>query len=186
MNLAPIPPLMRTLRRDHRGIPITFTSLVLPDGRHDFTRMEMSRWFQCVDQRLCMLCGQKLVKKMWFIGGPLCMHNRFFFDLGMHEECARFALLVCPYLAVRSYTHAKVRAIKSGDGPFIDAELNSSDKEKPIAFGLACTDGYALAKVQGDTLVRAKRWIKEIEWWNAGSRIMEAPPLVLKPNRMIR
>lgn len=166
---VPIPAEMRALPRDPRGLPITYTSMMLPDGRYDFTRADTLKWMECVKGRLCGLCGKPLPKKMWFIGGPLSMANRFFFDLGMHEACARYALVVCPYLAVRSFTKVKKRNIDEGDG-VISHELQSSNSKKPAVFGLAVTDGYEPVKFQGDALVRAKRWMRDIEWWDAGER----------------
>lgn len=164
---VPIPALMRQLPRDPRGLPITFTSLVAPDGRADFTRADHMKWLQCVKGSLCGLCGQRLNKKMWFIGGPLSMANRMFFDLGMHEECARYALLVCPYLATVKYREAKKRAI-GDDEVAASWDLTSSNSTKPDVFGLACTDGYKPIRFQGDLLVQAKRWVRTIEWWYAG------------------
>lgn len=161
---------MRNLPRDPRGLPVTYTSLTLPDGRIDFTQADTLIWRRCVKDRLCALCGNKLPKKMWFIGGPLTMVNRFFFDLGMHEECARYALVVCPYLAVRGFKGVKKRAIGADEPGIRQKELASSDSARPAVFGLAMTDGYDPVRFQGDELVRAKRWMREIEWWFAGER----------------
>lgn len=166
----PIPSLMRNLPRDTRGWPITYTSLILPDGRHDFTQADTYIWRRCVKDRLCALCGNSLTKKMWFIGGPLSMVNRFFFDLGMHEECARYALLVCPYLAVRGYGGVKKRAVGAHEVAQ-QKVLASSNLTRPEAFGLAMTDGYTPVVLQGDELVRAKRWMRPIEWWFGGERV---------------
>lgn len=165
-----VPLLMRDLPRDPRGFPITYTSMVMPDGRYDFTRADHFKWLACVKGRLCGLCGSRLPKKIWFIGGPLSMTNRMFFDLAMHEECARYALLVCPYLAVKGYRGAKKRNLEEGDG-FISHELTSSDSTKPKVFGLAVTDGYVAVRFQGDELVQAKRWMRDIEWWDAGQPV---------------
>lgn len=161
---------MRELPRDPRGLPITYTSMRLPDGRYDFTRADHHVWLRCVKDRCCGLCGQPLTKRMWFIGGPLTMVNRLFFDLGMHEDCARYALLVCPYLAVRSFTSVKKRNIPDSAVGW-QKELASADARKPAAFGLGQTDGYAPVTYQGDKLVRAKRWMRPIEWWYGGERV---------------
>lgn len=163
-----MPALMRDLPRDPRGLPITYTSLIMPDGRYDFTRADTAKWIECVKGRQCGLCGKALPKRMFFIGGPLSMTNRMFFDLGMHEECARYALVVCPYLALKSYLHAKKRNV--GTDEVLGYELASSNSIKPAVFGLAVTDGYTPVQFQGDMLVQAKRWTRDIEWWDAGER----------------
>lgn len=176
MSAAAIPAHMRDLPRDPRGLPITYTSLRLPDGSYDFTQADHRVWLRCVAGRLCGLCGKPLDKRQWFIGGPLCMVNRLFFDLAMHEDCARYALVVCPYLAVRSFTKVKKRNIEGGvheTYALVQKELASADARRPVAFGLARTDGYEPVAYQGDQLVRAKRWTRPIEWWFAGQRVDE-------------
>lgn len=170
---VPIPSYMKNLPRDHRGWPITFTSILLADGRYDFTTVDPVKWATCAKNRLCGLCGKPLLRRKWFIGGPKCMTFRVFFDLAMHEECARYALLVCPYLATPNYRGAKTRPVPD----IYREEIVSADMEKPAGFGLAVTDGYTVVEFQGDVLVKAKRWIRPVEWWRDGARIEDPPPM---------
>lgn len=169
---VPIPYLLSLLPRDSRGWPITYTSLKLPDGRYDFTTSDPLKWAIVAACRCCALCGIVLKREIWFIGGPKSMRNRFFFDLAMHEECARYALQVCPYLAMPKYLGAKKRLTPAD----MRVELVSSDKTKPVKFGLAKTNGYKLVKFQGDKLVLAKEWLAPIEWWKDGSILKENEP----------
>lgn len=170
MNAA-VPSYMRDLPKDRRGFPITFTSVKLPDGRIDFTTSDPRKWELVTRKRLCALCGKPLLKRVWFIGGPKCMEHRLFFDPAMHEECARYSLIVCPYLAMPSYLGAKKHLVPEE----FRVPITSSDTTKPQGFGLAVTDGYEVVEFQDDILVKAKRWTRPIEWWKDGERIAEPP-----------
>lgn len=164
-NEVPMPDRLARLPRDARGYPITFTVMRLPNGDHDFTTSDPFRWREALSKRLCGLCGEKLERKIWFIGGPKCIANRFFFDHPMHEECARYALVVCPYLAMPSYLGAKTHKVPEE----LRKTLVSSDSTKPVAFGLASTTWYRGVLVQGDTLLQAGPWV-DLEWWVDGKR----------------
>lgn len=168
MNTAvPMPHYLQRLPQDERGWPITFTSLKLPDGRFDFTTSDPVKWALVAQSRCCALCGIVLKREIWFIGGPKSMANRYFFDLAMHEECARYALQVCPYLALPKYLGAKKRLTPD----YARLELMSSDKTKPQVFGLAKTTHYKVVRFQGDLLVLARPWTAPIEWWKDGAII---------------
>jgi len=167
----PIPHYLEDLPKDPRGFPITYTSIKLPDGRYDFTTTDPRKWEQVVFGRLCALCGKPHEgEELWFIGGPKCMHYRMFFDPPMHEACARYSFEVCPYLAMPKYLGAKKRLMPD----HLRVELTSSDKTKPQLFGLATTRHYKPVVFQGDKLVLADKWTREIEWFKDGERT-EAP-----------
>lgn len=167
MSPVEVPSHIARLPKDARGWPITYTSLKLPDGRYDFTTSDPLKWNEVCFNRACALCGIVLPRHIWFIGGPKSMRFRFFFDLPMHEDCARYALAVCPYLALPKYLGAKKRI--TPDWARID--LASSDKVKPERFGLAKTTHYQPVIFQGDKLVKAREWVAPIEWWKDGERL---------------
>ena len=78
-----------------------------------------------------------------FIGGPRCETARAFVDGPMHEECARYAAKVCPFLARTDHDHAE-----TGPGPgVIVAEFVA--KGRPDRMGLFLTDGYRLQVLEG-------------------------------------
>lgn len=100
-----LPPRMHGLKRDHRGYPVFFT--VAPqwpmpeDGvRVDFRVIRLERHTACMEKRLCGVCGTRLGAELWFVGGPMCIQNRIFGDAPMHQECARYAMRVCPHLSI--------------------------------------------------------------------------------------
>lgn len=56
------------------------------------------RWSDCVQKKLCGMCGKPLDYWIAFIGGPESARSRAFLDPGMHVECAEYALDVCPWM----------------------------------------------------------------------------------------
>lgn len=154
---------------DKRGFPITFTSIEVSPGVYDFTTTDPRKWMLVVGSRACGLCGVVMKEDIWFIGGPKCMKFRMFYDPPMHEECARYALVVCPYLAMPKYLGAKTHLVPEQ----YRVPIVSSDKEKPDRFGLVTTKGYKPVMFQGDTLILADEWTRPIEWWKDGAPLSQ-------------
>lgn len=102
----PIPPLMKNLEVDHRGYPKFFIGTEGKSG-FNFIVNDQKRVFQCAKHDLCSLCGNKLHPGRWFVGGPLSAFcngdSPTYFDPPMHFGCMRYAMQVCPYLAMPSY-----------------------------------------------------------------------------------
>ena len=136
-----LPDRMKALPQ-YKGFPVPFTAFmkkepgVLMDVP-DFKITDMDKWARCVTGSLCAICGQKLDYWIWFIGGPQCRDTRLFFDLGMHEACARFAAATCPYLA-HGHDHAQASHVR------------------PAELFLFRTRGYALVKVDTAYYVQAE------------------------------
>lgn len=103
---VPLPDLMRNLPKDRRGLPIPFIVLRDRDQRPHFTVNDTSKTIRCLKDDLCPICGQKLHRGRWFVGGPLSAFHPdgWYFDTPMHADCMRYALSVCPYLAASKYT----------------------------------------------------------------------------------
>lgn len=99
-----VPHLMKKLPLDKRGYPITFTTTII-DGKPYFEIVDEHKRQTCIREDLCSVCGRKLYKNRSVVGGPLsAFHDGgAFIDVSMHTECARYALEVCPYLAIPNY-----------------------------------------------------------------------------------
>jgi hypothetical protein len=165
LSIVPMPPRIAALRRDSRGYPIAATVDVtrLPI---DFTITDPVIWMRFVQTRLCGVCGVPLGAHKAFVGGPLSMANRVFYDLPMHRECAEYSLRVCPYLAAPRFAHRR----KVPDGVHVIAVASDT---RPNEFGLAIARNYHLVEVNGDVVLRAHRWEAPIEWWSRGERTDE-------------
>lgn len=169
---VPVPETLALRPKDARGFPIPFVSAEV-NGKHDFRVIDHEKWKFVVARKVCQMCGQPIVGDIWFIGGPSCMVNHFFFDPGMHEDCARYALQVCPYLALPKFAYAKW--IEPGEGIELRA-TESVSMDRPERFGLLSAAGHQAVLLGRDLLVQAVV-VKSIEWFKEGEPC--DPPEVL-------
>jgi len=175
---VPIPSYLRRQPRDRRGFPIPFV-VYRPDGPApaEFAVLDPEKWKRCVYGHVCALCSKAFKGGIrtasgilfpdgnhYFIGGPLCYTNRLFFDPAMCEPCARYALQVCPYLAMPSYQK------RMPPKPDWNAIMETVGTARPAKFMLGRTTGFMLTEVGGELLIRAKPWL-DLEWWNEGKRV---------------
>ena len=159
-------PLSKGLRyrpKDGRGYPIPFLVLYV-EGKPDFRAIDTLKWKKCIEDKLCALCGRPLKKGYWFVGGPKCEQNRFFFDPAMHEDCARYALKVCPHLAISQSQRSKLPL------PYEGSKL--VDEQKSAYFMLGLTGNYQLVLLGGQPIIKAGTW-SYLEHWKDGEQIAQ-------------
>lgn len=152
-------------RPTYRGFIIPAISIMDAQGVPDFRVIDMEKWHQIVNQRLCAICGEKLVPgQYWFIGGDICEANHLFFDPAMHEECARYSFTVCPFLAFSDYSKRPTRALPEGYEVINHDELQNPKRPKRLA--LFFTANYRKANVRGTDqwMIMAGNWIT-VEWF---------------------
>jgi len=138
-------PRIASLPRDSRGFPVPYNVLHLEGREPDFTANNSEITEDCMQNGLCSICGGSLGTDVWFVGGPRSAFDPrgSYKDPPVHHECGTFALQVCPYLAVRSYTGIKPAArlrmlegiVRAGGVlGFVD---QTTSPEKPAHFILA-------------------------------------------------
>ena len=168
-----VPRRMRTLERDARNYPIPF--IVLRDrlGTPQFTINDFERVTLCIRKKLCGICGKRFDNGMWFVGGARCFTHEHgaFVDPPMHNECAEYALRICPFLAAPNYAkRIDTRRLKPGalDPGMAIATLQHMPAAQPERFGLGCTDRYDLHEQPGGgRIFVVARW-QYVEWWRNG------------------
>lgn len=94
-----LPDAIKVLPRDKRGFPVpAFAEWI--DGEPDF-RVVKAGWREnCVNRRLCWICGCRLGDRKWFVTGPMCTVTRTTSEPPCHAQCAEFAVRVCPFLSM--------------------------------------------------------------------------------------
>jgi hypothetical protein len=99
------PDRIARLPHDSRGLPIPWNVLRGPDGTPFFTVNDDRRAWRALREHLCPLCGERLGRWLWWVGGPLSAFdpNGWYLDLPGHHDCITFALAACPYLAAPKY-----------------------------------------------------------------------------------
>lgn len=162
-----LPHWMRSLPV-HNGYPVPYFAAIVddaPDPRVTDPRKSRS----CAKNRICWVCGQKLLSTCVFIGGPISTANLTYSDGPMHEECSTFALMVCPYLAVTK------RDRRSDDLEGRMAQSEFSSMEKPERFGQLFCKGFVTRPDSGLGLLflPVKSAVEKVVWWKDG-KVMES------------
>lgn len=98
-DAPPMPKTMASLPT-YQGWPVPWFVEVI-GGVVDFSIVSEKKRIASIGYRLCWICGSAIPDPSWiaFIGSNASVEQRIFFDPGCHEECARYAARVCPYLS---------------------------------------------------------------------------------------
>lgn len=165
----PIPERMQRLPRDARGYPIPFLVFVDSEGKPHFTINDHRKAWQCRTEDRCGICGDTLFRGRWFVGGPkAALHEHgAYIDAPMHDECAHYALQVCPYLAAPRWTKELGAFSKPADGlVLVDP---TQDPERPALFVAVMAIGHTITEPSG--YYRPKRPYRKLEYWLQGKEI---------------
>lgn len=95
----PLPPRMRKLSVDHRGYPVPWFVLWLPDGTPEHRAIDSGKWSLAIRERLCWVCGERCGKYLTFVLGPMCGLNRTTSEPACHHDCAEWSARNCPFLS---------------------------------------------------------------------------------------
>lgn len=97
-HIPQIPKELAHLKVDERGYPIPFF-VTKRDGKPDFVLLNTKRQDDCIEGKLCPICGKKLYKDyQYVITGPIGLKNRYISDPPMHRICAEFSMQACPHM----------------------------------------------------------------------------------------
>jgi hypothetical protein len=171
----PIPKRMAHLDRDERGYLIPVMVFRDNAGRPHFTINNEATRFMLLMNEQCSICGQKLLRVRWFVGGPLSAFHEHgtYMDPPLHRECMRYALQVCPYLALPSYAkRIDARTVRDPEPNriFIDP---TQDPNRPVVFVCVGASGQSIRHTGplSPIYVTPKRPYAAIEFWKDGRQI---------------
>jgi hypothetical protein len=170
---VPIPDKMKDLPVDDRGYPIPWTVLRGPsDGKPHFAINVEELRLKSIRERLCPICGVRLYRGFWFVGGPgsaLHPHGAYI-DPPLHKECAEYALKVCPYLAAPRYSgRVDDRTLKAADRARIPILIDRTMyPERPPLFVCGMTIGMTVT--ESLYLVPKRPW-RVLEYWRGGEML---------------
>lgn len=170
----PLPDKMKNLET-YRGFPVPYVILKDNSGVYQFKINDEVKRQKCIDIGLCAICGKLLGRDTWLIGGPLsAFHDHgAFVDTPGHYECYVYALQVCPYLAMRSYTPVLIDTDKV-DMPestvFVDPTVII---DRPEVFALIHITGFRIqdnGRLMSSYLIPRRPYLA-IELWDQGLRV---------------
>jgi hypothetical protein len=171
---VPVPVRLARRPRDHRGFIIPYFVAWLgtngaqtdePAGVPDFRIIDHRRMRECVHQRKCWLCGEKLGVHLAFVIGPMCCINQIISEPPSHKECAEYAMKVCPFLS-----RPRMRRNEK-DLPEDRAEAAGMPVARnPGTMVLWTTRSYRpfnAGSGNAGVLFRLGRW-EQVNWWKEG------------------
>jgi ferredoxin len=161
---------------DKRKLPIPFIAQ-REDGSFDFTTINSDNAVACLNYRLCAVCG--LEREWWsvFIGGPLSHESHNYQTPPMHEECAEFALALCPFIAIAGAKRATDNHASGVLGP-----AQSAEKPESWHWGKCRTNTIKARLVPLDPkkpsagqaiLFQAGRWVDSRTFIYKGKKLVE-------------
>lgn len=160
----PMPVGVSLLKKDERGYPIPYFADTSGD-RPRFWVIDPDKHRRAVDHMLCGICGYHFGgKPAAFVGGPRSIESRWFTDAAMHEECAIYALKVCPYLAAPSYRPKRLYT----DGAI---HFKPPGQPRPETFFMGIADKYFVLPTTRAIVIRASEWLRT-EKWQQGTRVL--------------
>lgn len=181
-----IPLIMKSLPKDKRGYPIPYIAQIDKNGKPHFTITDEMKRQQVLLDDLCGICGKKLVRFRYLVGGvkSAFMDEGAYLDPPMHMQCAEYALQVCPYIANPSYNKEKLINDKTWDyenNPNL-AIIDVNNSMPPVG-DLFVMVGFAEMKyVMAGSIVRfvkPEKPYKHCSYWQAGERLNPKEGLAL-------
>lgn len=127
-----------------RKLPIPFIAEVKANGEGEFTIFDETRVQQCLDGRLCAMCGDPMTREVALVGDRVALDpGGAFVEPPVHEGCALIAAGgLCPFL---SHQRVPRRPMAEGLAPIGDdpaslAEVGRSIAKRPVI--IAVCGGY--------------------------------------------
>jgi hypothetical protein len=176
-----MPDRVARLDRDKRGYPIPWNVLRNDNGFPFFTVNDDRRGWLALRGELCPICGERLGRFRYYVGGPLsAFHpNGWFLDLPGHYDCIRFALQTCPYIAAPKYL-GRVDVVHAEQLP-PEARVLLDDTqipERPEVFVALAGSRVEIGEPRGPggaliPYTRPRPPYLGIEYWRHGRRLSE-------------
>ena len=157
------PERVARLPKDDRGYPIFYAVSVDAEGKPNFRVIDPQKWELGIRDRLCGVCGQRLGKRLAFVGGPKSIKSRYFTDLPMHESCAEYAVQVCPFIVLPKFKYASEHKAAVAINPVVD-------DNRPQQFGIGITTKMKLVSLQGQIVIRAGAFAR-VQYWKEGQPV---------------
>jgi hypothetical protein len=172
------PPKMRLLDRDRRGYPVPWIVRRDLTKRPFFVVNDQEKVLACGHRKVCGICGRKLERDVWLIGGPGAAFHEHgaYLDPPMHHDCAAYALRVCPYLGTRYSGRVDAALVKHGKWPAAMRVVSDETMipEQPPFFVLARTSSARMIvdkEVSPTPRFHPKRPWLAVEFWRHGERL---------------
>lgn len=160
-----MPARIARLPRTANGYPIPYFVAYI-NGKPDMKILDAHKQLTCIQYRRCGICGESIGGEVAFISGPIGIANCVVTDPGMHEECAEYAIRVCPFMA-------RPNAKRAADFTYPEGSAKSPGalEERPDRTGIAISRAYA-GRNAGDGSVLIKFYPpSRVRWFVDGAEV---------------
>jgi hypothetical protein len=145
--------------KTYGGYPVPFVQIWI-DGKPDFRVIDPEKVRQCVNKKLCAICGVKLGEFCFFIGSDLCKANHLFTDPAMHGPCAEFATRSCAFLSGKKPEYSNRPVAES---VVRVEEMAASTRPKNMYVFTTRTKKFKFVKVEDSLMIQAGPWSRVVE-----------------------
>jgi len=178
----------------HRRLPIPFIAEVGPDGIGHFTILDNKRARDCLERRLCAMCGLPMGAEVALLGDAASLRpSGIWIEPPVHERCAEIAASgLCPFVSrervPRRPPEDGVAIV--GMGPDELADVGRTIAKRPWVMAIARTyttglvishGGHPVMVYQADAIVRVRRYA-----WDAAGKLAEVLPAPTRAVRVVR
>lgn len=160
-ELFDMPPSIAALPRDHRGYPVPKFA-TWKDGVPDFVLVSQQYFYECINEKLCWLCGGKMGTRNFFVTGPMCTITCTSAEPPVHMGCARFSVRNCPFLTRPLAKRQNVEGKEHVEPGGVMIERN------PGMSVVWETDSYRVIRDGNGAPVIKMGPPKDIQWWKEG------------------
>lgn len=149
----------------------TFAGLPVPyfvgwvGERPDFRLLDAKRQGFCFAYAKCAICGSAAPAPRFLICGPIGLENRVHTEPAVHEACARYALLACPYLS-------RADSQRREGYPAGSRHAHGGLAEKPSELFLVELDKWQLLRVPSGRLLNF-RPVRSLRYYYLAGRLVE-------------
>ena len=138
-----------------------FVTLKNDKGDPEFRIIDPARQIQAIREKLCWVCGSPLRPKHFaFVIGPMCSVNRVSSDFCMHEECAEYAVLICPFLLDEERTRREHNLEVADDPGMIE--------RNPGVSAIWVAKDFEVIRGMANKILFKLGNPRKVTWWKAG------------------
>jgi hypothetical protein len=167
-----IPPRMQKLPRDPQGRVVPAIVERDASGHPLFASLNHKAMRRCLNDDLCQICAQPLMRRRWLVGGPqrAFAPHEFYTDLPGHLECIEYSLRTCPYLSIPNYLRKVEPVLPVHEGV---AAVRSDDGRRPSPSFLACVSTTGRVSADLAPYVTPTGPCDRMQIWRHGKMIAE-------------
>lgn len=123
----------------YKGIPVTATTDIKPDGTPDFKRVDDKKVWEFKRDKKCAICGDPLDYWIAFMVTEDEAKSREIFESPQHEECLRYAFELCPWLY---YSKAKYSELQGAEAVNMSHPDRYAMSQRPPKLGIYICRSY--------------------------------------------